>query len=87
MVKKIQDKFTIQTPKNLAKDIEKYVNDFGYSGPSELFREAIREKIYGRTRGEEIKNLNLQLSKDEEEFLLKENKDIYNKIKKISEGF
>ena len=77
-------RLNIILPNNLAKDTKKYVKEFGYTSIQELLREALREKIYGKTRAEEIENKKLILTKEEEEFLLKENKNIYNKLKKIS---
>lgn len=77
-------RFEMTISKSFEKDIVKYINKYGFNSIQEFFREAAREKLYGKTREEEIKNNDLKLSLEEENFLFKENKKIYNKLKSIS---
>jgi len=71
---------------NLSKDTKKYVKDFGYTSVQELLREALREKLYGRTRNEEIDNISKKISNQEDKYLFEQNKDLYEKLKKIEKN-
>ena len=83
MTNKKEKFYTIRVSDDLDKEIKKYLKQQKYLTTSEFIRESIREKIFGRTRNEEIENKSKNKNLEEERYFFEENKKLFEKLKKI----
>ncbi len=75
--------YNFRISNELDKEIKKYLKSQKYFTISEFIREAIREKIFGRTRKEEIENKTKKNTLKEDKYFFEENKKLFDKLKKI----
>jgi len=87
VIKKSNKRIAITIDEKFEKDIQNHIQQYNYSNFSEFVKEAIREKLYGKTHSEEIINKFLEEVESEKEFKFSEEKDIYSKLKLIAKRF